>query len=127
MCELRRLSRVRSILGGTTGIQKGASPMAFPRPRRNGHMFLIATYRRRSGTDLTASNPSAAPAAAMAMAATYPSVRMMSLLLVSGSMTAARHMDVHLSRCGQHPACAGSLPVWPGPSHLIAVPGQGGR
>ena len=39
------------------------------------HIFLIATYRRTSGRDLTAITPSPAPAAAMVIAVTYPSVR----------------------------------------------------
>jgi hypothetical protein len=90
-------------------------------------MFLIATYRRRSGADLTASSPSAAPAAAMAMTATYPSVRMMSLLLVSESVTTARLADVHLSRGGRRLVSAGVLPVWGGPSCLIAISGRSGR
>src|SRR5690348_15332354 len=38
------------------------------------HIFVIATYRRTSGSDLTASTTSAAPAAAMVIATTYPSV-----------------------------------------------------
>jgi hypothetical protein len=32
-------------------------------------------YRRTSGSDLTATSPSAVPAAAMVIAMTYPSVR----------------------------------------------------
>jgi hypothetical protein len=39
------------------------------------YIFLIATYRRISGSDLTATKPSAIPAAAMVIAVTYPSVR----------------------------------------------------
>jgi hypothetical protein len=39
------------------------------------YIFLIATYRRISGSDLTATSPSAIPAAAMVIAVTYPSVR----------------------------------------------------
>jgi hypothetical protein len=41
----------------------------------NYYIFLIATYRRTSGSDLTATSPSAIPAAAMVSAVTYPSVR----------------------------------------------------
>ena len=37
------------------------------------HIFLIAMYRRASGSDLTATTPSAAPAAAAVIAVTYPS------------------------------------------------------
>jgi hypothetical protein len=39
------------------------------------YIFLIAMYRRTSGSELTATSPSAVPAAAMAIAVTYPSVR----------------------------------------------------
>jgi hypothetical protein len=39
------------------------------------YIFLIAMYRRASGSDLTAASASAVPAAAMAIAVTYPSVR----------------------------------------------------
>ena len=39
------------------------------------YIFLIAIYRRTSGSDLTATSPAAIPAAAMAIAVTYPSVR----------------------------------------------------
>jgi hypothetical protein len=39
------------------------------------YIFLIATYRRTSGSDLTAASPSAIPAAAMVIAVAYPSVR----------------------------------------------------
>jgi hypothetical protein len=39
------------------------------------YIFLIAMYRRTSGSDLTATSPSAVPAAAMVITTTYPSVR----------------------------------------------------
>ena len=42
---------------------------------RRYYIFLIAMYRRASGSDLTATTPSAVPAAAMVIAATYPSAR----------------------------------------------------
>ena len=72
---------------------------------RKGHIFLIARYRRTSGIDLTARIPSAAPAAVMVIAATYPSACMMFLLLLfSGPVIAAHYVDVPLSRTGQRPA-----------------------
>lgn len=46
------------------------------------HIFFIATYRRASGSDLTAITPSAAPAAAMVIAVTYPSFCIIFLLFV---------------------------------------------
>jgi hypothetical protein len=61
----------------------------FPIPTRpgpgdpQGHIFLIFKYRRRSGNDMTASNPRAAVAAAMVTAVMYPSVRIACLLLFS--------------------------------------------
>ena len=48
-----------------------------------GHMFLIFRYRRTSGTDLTASSPRAAAAAAIVTAVMFPSVRIACLLLLS--------------------------------------------
>ena len=39
------------------------------------YIFLIAMYRRASGSDRTATSPSAVPAAAIVIAVTYPSVR----------------------------------------------------
>lgn len=39
------------------------------------YIFLIAMNRRSSGSDLTATSPSAVPAAAMVIAVTYPIVR----------------------------------------------------
>ncbi len=48
------------------------------------YIFLIATNRRTSGSDLTATTPSAAPTAAMVIAVTYPSVRITFLLLSGG-------------------------------------------
>jgi len=50
-------------------------------------------YRRTSGSDLTATSPSAVPAAVMVIAVTYPSVRIIFLLLVSGSAPAGRDID----------------------------------
>jgi len=49
------------------------------------YIFRIATYRRTSGSDLTATSPSAIAAAAIVSAVTYPSVRINFLLLFSGS------------------------------------------
>jgi len=50
----------------------GRRNVVLDRPAR--HIFLIATYRRTSGSDLTAITPSPAPAAAMVIAVMYPSV-----------------------------------------------------
>ena len=96
------------------------------------YIFLIATYRRTSGSDLTATSPSAAPAAATVIAITYPSVRIVFLLLVSGSATADRDIDVHHLGAGsaprwQPPWSPGSLTACSGPSYLAAGPGNGGR
>ena len=44
-------------------------------PALRYYIFLIAMYRRTSGSDLTATSPSAVPAAAMVIAVTYPNVR----------------------------------------------------
>jgi hypothetical protein len=44
------------------------------------HIFFIAMYRRTSGSDLTAITPSAAPAAAVVIAVTYPSFCIIFLL-----------------------------------------------
>jgi hypothetical protein len=46
------------------------------------HIFFIATYRRTSGSDLAAITPSAAPAAAMVIAVTYPSFCIIFLLFL---------------------------------------------
>jgi len=51
----------------------------------------------------------------------------MSLLLVSESVITARLADVHLSRGGRRLVSAGVLPVWGGPSCLIAISGRSGR
>src|SRR5690348_4555128 len=45
------------------------------------HILLIATYRRISGSALTASIPSAVPAAARVIAVAYPRARIIFLLL----------------------------------------------
>jgi hypothetical protein len=91
---------------------------------RKSHIFLIARYRRTSGTDVTARIPSAAPAAVMVTAATYPSVRMMFLLLLfNGSVITAHYIDVLLSRTGQRPASAGLLAACLRSS--LARPGSG--
>jgi len=58
------------------------------------YIFLIARYRRTSGSALTATSPSAAAAAARAIVVTYPSVRIIFLLLFRGSAAAARDIDV---------------------------------
>jgi hypothetical protein len=58
------------------------------------YIFLIARYRRTSGSDLNATSPSATAAAAMAIVVTYPSVRIIFLLLFDGPAAAARHIDV---------------------------------
>jgi hypothetical protein len=61
------------------------------------YIFLIARYRRTSGSDLTATSPTATAAAAMAIVVTYPSVRIILLLLFGGPATAARDIDVPYS------------------------------
>jgi hypothetical protein len=68
--------------------------MVTPAPSRR-RVFLIATYRRTSGSDLIVNSPSAAAAAAMVIAVTYPSTRITFLLFLSGS--AARDLDRHFA------------------------------
>ena len=72
------------------------------------YIFLIATYRRTSGSDLTATTPSAAAPAAMVIAVTYPSVRITYLL----SSTGPRQRPATLmSRIPERAArCAGGRP-----------------
>ena len=53
-------------------------------------IFLIATYRRVSGSALTASTPTAIPATVRVIAVTYPSARIIFLLICGGSATAVR-------------------------------------
>jgi hypothetical protein len=77
------------------------------------YILRISRYRRASGSDLTASTPSVAAAAASVIAVTYPSVRIIFLLLLRGSATAARDVDV------PHPG-AGSKPSGPPAAGLTA-------
>jgi hypothetical protein len=49
-----------------------------PRSADVSHIFLIAIYRRMSGSALTASTPSAVPATVMVIAVAYPSARIIS-------------------------------------------------
>ena len=76
-------------------------------------IFLIARYRRVSGSALTAITPSTIPATARVIAVTYPSARIIFLLPSGGSATAARDIDI------PHPG-AGSAPV------LMPVPASAG-
>ncbi len=57
--------------------------MGRPEPGHPPHIFLIFKYCRMSGTDMTASSPRAATAAAMVTAVMYPSVRTACLLSFS--------------------------------------------
>jgi hypothetical protein len=92
------------------------------------HIFLSAAYSRRSGSDLTAITPSAAPAAAMVIAVTYPSARISFLLLFSRSAT--RGFDVvvprPVARLRRWPPRR-LLPACGGPSYLTAVLDDGAR
>src|SRR5271168_4292230 len=72
------------------------------------YIFLIAMYRRASGSDLTATSPSAVPAAAIVIAVTCPSVRVTFLLLSGEYATAARDIDV------PHPGAGHALRRRPG-------------
>jgi hypothetical protein len=73
-----------------------AGAAAGVRSKRNlfYYIFRIVTYRRISGSDLTAASPSAAATAAVVIVVTYPIVRIIFLLLVRESATAARDIDV---------------------------------
>ena len=94
-----------------------------------GYMFRAVRYRRTSGSDLTASSPSAAAATAMMTVVTYPSVRIIFLLLLRGSATAVRGIDVRHPGAGSDPgpSLPGSLPACCGRPYLAAVLGNGGR
>src|SRR5690348_9210106 len=58
-----------------------ASPDTTWRSAGASHILLIAAYRRISGSALTASTPSAVPAAARVIAVAYPRARIIFLLL----------------------------------------------
>lgn len=72
------------------------------------YIFLIVRYRRTSGSDLTATSPSAAAVAVMVIVVTYPIVRIIFFLLIRGSATAARDIDV------PHPGAGSELLLPPG-------------
>ena len=86
--------------------------------QRNLYYYIFRTvrYRRTSGSDLTATSPSAAAAATRVIVVMYPSVRIIFLLLLfRGSAIAARDIDV------AHPG-AGS---GPGPRRAHCLPAAG--
>src|SRR5512146_2163081 len=74
-------------------IPAGPSCQRSPRSADASHIFLIATYRRMSGSALTASTPSAVPAAAKVTAMAYLRTRIIPPAL-GRSAIAARDVDV---------------------------------
>src|SRR5579862_2485919 len=81
------------------------------------YIFLIAIYRRTSGSDLTATSPTAIPAAAMVSAVTYPSVRITFSCSSAGLETSARDIDV------PNPGAGSALPGRPGLLPACSAPG----
>ena len=118
------LERERVLLVHTAQLAPG------PEQRYSLHyIFLIVRYRRITGSDLTATSPSAAAVAAMVTVVTYPIVRIIFLLLIRGSAAAARDIDVPHPGAGSelNPPPPGLLPACGRRSYLAAVLGNGGR
>jgi hypothetical protein len=93
------------------------------------YIFLIVRYRRTSGSDLTATSPSAAALAAAVIVVMYPIARIIFLSLICGSATAARDANVADPGAGSKLSLPppGSLPACGRRSYLSAFLGNGGR
>src|SRR5580658_7680674 len=134
-----RSKRTRSsaeVQGSSLNLSRASSRSLFravnAASSRPYYIFLIATYRRASGSDLTATTPSAAAPAARAIAVTYPSVRI-TYLLSSASprrppATSMSRIPERAARCaGGHPRPPGLLSASSRPSDLAVTLGNGGR
>ena len=93
------------------------------------YIFLIIRYRRTSGSDLTATSPSAAAQAAAVIVVMYPIARIICLSFICGSATGGRNIGVPHPGAGSKlsPPPPGSLPARGRRSYLPAFLGNGGR